>query len=87
MRRQAKRQSDAALTEARKTGVRMRAEGYTAKAIESIWEVHPNTMFRWESRKREGGEAALSVQRRGHRQGGTAALGSGAGHRPPGDDL
>jgi transposase len=68
-RRQAKRRSDEALTEARKTAVRMRAEGHTAKAIGKILEVHPNTVYRWDTQARDGGESALQVQRRGRRKG------------------
>jgi transposase len=69
MKNQAKRRSDEALTEARKTAVRMRAEGYTAKAIAAILEVNPNTVYRWDTQAREGGEAALTVQKRGRRKG------------------
>lgn len=68
-RRPVKQRSDQALTEARKTAVRMRAEGYTAKAIATILEVHPNTVYRWASQARNGGDTALVVQRRGRRKG------------------
>jgi CelD/BcsL family acetyltransferase involved in cellulose biosynthesis len=37
------------LTEAQKTAVRMRAEGYTVKAIAAILEVNPNTVYRWDA--------------------------------------
>jgi|GEM_PF-6595147 len=68
-RRPAKRRSDAELTEARKTGGRMRAEGYTAQAIATIWAVPPNTVYRWDSRAQIGDDMVLSGQRRGCRQG------------------
>jgi len=51
-----KRRSDAALTEARKTRGRMRAEGYTAQAIAAIWAVPPHTVSRWDSQAQAGGD-------------------------------
>lgn len=66
-RRKAKRRSDDARTEARKPAVRLRAEGYTAQAIAAVLEVPPNTVYRWGSRERTGGEVALLVQKRGRR--------------------
>jgi transposase len=68
-RRKAKVRSDAALTEARQTGVRMRAQGYTAAVVAEILAVHPNTVYRWESQAEAEGEAALKVRRRGRKPG------------------
>jgi len=68
-RRKAKLRSDEALTEVRQTGVRMRRQGYTAKAIAEILEVHPNTVYRWESRAQAADEAALKVLKRGRKVG------------------
>jgi transposase len=68
-RRKAKLRSDEALTEARKTGVRMRAQGYTAKVSGEILEVHPNTIYRWESQAQASGEAALQVAKQGRKMG------------------
>jgi transposase len=68
-RRKPKYRSDEALTEARQTGVRMRREGYTAKAIAAVLEVHPNTVYRWESRVQGTDDAALKVLKRGRKLG------------------
>jgi transposase len=68
-RRPAKYRTDAALTEARQTGVRMRAQGYTAPEVAAALEVHPNSVYRWDTVARTDGAAALTVRKRGRRVG------------------
>jgi transposase len=41
----------------------------TAKAFAAVLEVNPNTVYRWDTRAREAGEAALMVQKRRRRKG------------------
>ncbi len=47
----------------------MRAQGYTARAIGEALDVHPNTVYHWESLAQTGGDAALQVARRGRKVG------------------
>lgn len=68
-RRPAKYRSDAALTEVRQTALRMREQGYTARQVAEVLEVHPNSVYRWQTLARSGAAAALTVRKRGRRVG------------------